>query len=491
MGMTNQRGNIFTVLFGAVVVVGIITAATMQMISGPIKTASRVNTLNMANANMQTAGRILIIDAANQANSGDVDSDGTIEPREFTTQTGGITGGGSIPTVVGANRTDPWGTLYGYCVWNNGSSYGALTNILAGAVTTGTPVPTVIALVSAGPDKTFQTSCAAYGGGTTSGDTTTTGVIKVSGSDDIVMKWSYAEALAASGGLWAIKAGSPNTATIGKTLEVTDPANSNAVTASINRTTGIGDFLGVTTNSIAPKTGSTLPIKSNIRILSDTATLEFRKADGTGGSSISLGGDQVTLQASSRFVPFPDNTLALGLGTQRWSQIRVGTGDSVFDGRIGIGKSPSYSLDTSGDIRANTTVYTSDARLKKDVSTLDNALELVTKLRGVHFRWIEPKSKSQKGIQTGLIAQEVEKIYPELVLTDKEGFKSVNYAALVAPLIEAVKQLKEDVGGVISDLNPLKEKVKSLEAENKDLKHRLQILENRMGALEKAAPASK
>lgn len=252
-----QRGNIFTILFAAVAVVGIITASTMNLISGPIRTAAKVNAINMANANMQAAGRIIIIDAANQANSGDTDSDGTIEPRAFTTvASGGITGGGSIPATVGAAGTDPWGKQYGYCVWNNGTSNGALTNILAGAVVTGSPIPTVIAIVSAGPNKVFETSCVAYASGATTGDAVTTGVVRVSGSDDIVMKYSYAEALAASSGLWAIKAGAPTTATINKNLEVTDPNNSNAVTASINRSTGIGDFLGITTDLIAAKSTS-------------------------------------------------------------------------------------------------------------------------------------------------------------------------------------------------------------------------------------------
>lgn len=262
-GSRDERGNIFAFLFGAVAVVGVITATAMQLLTGPIKTATRVNNKNAAEAQMMAAGRILIIDAATQTNDGDVDSDGTVEPRAFTTvAAGGITGGGSIPLTVGATRSDPWGTLYGYCVWNNGTSNGALTNILAGALTTTSPVPTVIAIVSAGPDKLFQTSCAAYASGNTTGDGTTRGVIKVSGSDDLVMKWSYAEAIAASAGLWAIKTGSPNTATIGKNLEVTDPGNANAVTASINRQTGIGDFLGVKTDVLTPKTADNIALNN-------------------------------------------------------------------------------------------------------------------------------------------------------------------------------------------------------------------------------------
>lgn len=416
-GTSTQRGNIFTILFGAVAVIGIITASTMNLISGPIKTASKANSINMTNASMQAAGRILIIDAANQANSGDTDSDGTIEPRAFTTvSSGGITGGGSIPTTVGASRTDPWGNLYGYCVWNNGTSFSALTNILAGAVTTGTPVPTVIAIVSAGPDKIFQTSCVAYSSGATTGDAVTTGVIKVSGSDDIVMKWSYAEALAAGLGLWAIKTGSPTTTNISKNVEIYNTTESTP-TVSINKTTGAAIFNGsLATDTIVART---------------TSGIQFNTSVNANAMRISSAG-------------------SVGIGTT----------------------SPGYLLDVVGDVRATTFISTSDARLKKDVTPLENALELVTKLHGVHFNWKKPNSDAQKGLQMGLIAQEVEKVFPELVFKDAQGFKAVNYSALVAPLIEAVKDLKHSIADLETENTALKNKIKKMDA-------RLQALEDK------------
>ena len=108
---------------------------------------------------------------------------------------------------------------------------------------------------------------------------------------------------------------------------------------------------------------------------------------------------------------------------------------------VGIGEiNPQYKLDVSGTIRGSN-VSPSDARLKKDVMTLDNALDLITKLRGVKFRWKEESSGD--GIHLGVIAQEVEKIFPEIVSTDSEGYRSIAYEKLVAPLIEAVKSLKQ------------------------------------------------
>jgi trimeric autotransporter adhesin len=57
------------------------------------------------------------------------------------------------------------------------------------------------------------------------------------------------------------------------------------------------------------------------------------------------------------------------------------------------------------------------------------------------FRWneIKPKPKDE---QIGVIAQEVEQVFPQVVTTDSDGYKAVNYQGLVAPLIEAVKELK-------------------------------------------------
>ncbi len=100
-------------------------------------------------------------------------------------------------------------------------------------------------------------------------------------------------------------------------------------------------------------------------------------------------------------------------------------------------------------------IQTSDKRLKKDFSPLNNSLTDISRLSGYHYKWIE-ESRS-KELQTGLIAQEVQKIFPELVQTDEKGFLSVNYIGLVPHLIEAVKELR-------NENNALKNKSQSLES---------------------------
>lgn len=81
----------------------------------------------------------------------------------------------------------------------------------------------------------------------------------------------------------------------------------------------------------------------------------------------------------------------------------------------------------------------SDRRLKRDFSPLSASLQKLTGLRGYHYYWKE-KERDQS-LQTGLIAQDVETLFPELVKTDDKGFKSLNYTGLIPHLIESVKQL--------------------------------------------------
>lgn len=95
-----------------------------------------------------------------------------------------------------------------------------------------------------------------------------------------------------------------------------------------------------------------------------------------------------------------------------------------------------------GALYLKNTWYSSDLSLKENVNTLGNSLYKISKLRGVSFEWVD-KSKDEKQ-HMGLIAQEVEKVFPELVETDDDGNKAVAYIDLIAPIIEAVKELKAE-----------------------------------------------
>jgi len=108
----------------------------------------------------------------------------------------------------------------------------------------------------------------------------------------------------------------------------------------------------------------------------------------------------------------------------------------------------------NGVVKATNFIKSSDISLKKNVLSLDNALGKVLALRGVSFGWKD--SANEKGTQIGLIAQEVEKVYPEIVSVGANGKKGVDYSALVAPLIEAVKEQQKQINELKIEIETLK-----------------------------------
>lgn len=87
----------------------------------------------------------------------------------------------------------------------------------------------------------------------------------------------------------------------------------------------------------------------------------------------------------------------------------------------------------------------SDMRLKQDIKPVANALEKLQAIRGVSYRWNEnAKRDDLETRHLGVVAQEVQAVFPELVGDNEEGYLTVNAIGLVAPLIEAVKELKAE-----------------------------------------------
>ncbi|RSK43791.1 tail fiber domain-containing protein [Hymenobacter rigui] len=122
------------------------------------------------------------------------------------------------------------------------------------------------------------------------------------------------------------------------------------------------------------------------------------------------------------------------------------------NGNVGIGvATANYKLDVNGQVRANNVAVTSDQRFKTNVQPISSALASVLALRGVRYEWnaLGIRHGGTAGArQVGLLAQEVEKIYPELVSTDAEGYKAVNYAQLTPVLIEALKEQQAQIAAL-------------------------------------------
>ena len=100
----------------------------------------------------------------------------------------------------------------------------------------------------------------------------------------------------------------------------------------------------------------------------------------------------------------------------------------------------------NGEMTAINFNSTSDQNLKTNIQTVENALEIVDNLRGVSFEWKENGNKSY-----GVIAQELEKVLPELVRGDDP--KTVSYSGIIGVLIEAIKELRDEVQQLKSEIN--------------------------------------
>lgn len=148
-------------------------------------------------------------------------------------------------------------------------------------------------------------------------------------------------------------------------------------------------------------------------------------------------------------------THGTGLAIKRYNG-DVGLLVRSSNGYIGIGSAqyPQYQLDVAGTIRGEN-VSPSDLRWKEAIAPVDDALDRVMQLRGVTFRWTDPSRGT--GPQIGVIAQEVEQVFPELVSADSAGYKSVAYDRLAAPLIEAVKALKAENDALKAENSRMKE----------------------------------
>ena len=119
------------------------------------------------------------------------------------------------------------------------------------------------------------------------------------------------------------------------------------------------------------------------------------------------------------------------------------------------------NLSTTGEIFEG-----SDRRWKKDITSLSGSIGKLQAIKGYNYHWID--EKKGKSLQTGVIAQEIEEIFPELVQTDEKGFKSVTYRGFIPHLIESVKELKKENDQLKADYAELKgqtvQKFEALEA---------------------------
>jgi hypothetical protein len=127
----------------------------------------------------------------------------------------------------------------------------------------------------------------------------------------------------------------------------------------------------------------------------------------------------------------------------------------IVEGFVGVGTTnPLTELHVNGSIFTTGIGGGSDERWKKNIKYLNNSLDKITEINGVYFDWKTPIEMNNDNIkqintttkpQIGFIAQNIESVYPELVCTDSDGYKSVYYDKMTAVLLESIKELSDIV----------------------------------------------
>jgi hypothetical protein len=128
----------------------------------------------------------------------------------------------------------------------------------------------------------------------------------------------------------------------------------------------------------------------------------------------------------------------------------------------------------------------SDVRLKKSIQTFPAVLDNLVRLQPVSYNWRTeeyPQFRFSSGKEIGLIAQEVEKVFPDMVSTDQAGYKRVNYGELPLLMLQAIRELK-------AENEKLQEELKTKEAQweehfrAQEQRASLQEMQQQMAALE-------
>jgi Chaperone of endosialidase len=202
---------------------------------------------------------------------------------------------------------------------------------------------------------------------------------------------------------------------------------------------------------------------TTIRLDGDSRTLELFGSNGATRASVQGDIGRVQLLNSSEVVT---------------ADLRGDAGSLVL-GAAGATDGDVIMLNSQGDVTINcdgesglvecvTLTETSDGRLKQDIAPLTNALDSVLTLRGVRYRRnavATTLATTDGGApQLGFIGQEVEAVCPELVATNADGYKSVNYSRMTAVLVEAVKEQQQQIREQAAALAALSELLGELTA---------------------------
>jgi hypothetical protein len=151
-------------------------------------------------------------------------------------------------------------------------------------------------------------------------------------------------------------------------------------------------------------------------------------------------------------------------------QVAISTSTAVAGSALSVYGIIS-TIGTASEIRGAgeiTAYYSSDERLKENISVISNPIELLSQIRGVFYDWTDEQIARRGGEDgyfvrkhdVGVIAQEVERVLPEVVATREDGYKAVRYEKIVPLLIEAIKSQQAEIESLKYEMSEIKKFIK-------------------------------
>ena len=407
-------------------------------------------------------------------------------PSDAGADGGGITLKGTTDkTFNWVNATDAWTSsehvnllsskeyrINGNSVLNattlgSGITGSSLTSV--GTLTSGTWSASTIAVDKGGTGQTSYTNGQLLIGNTT-GNTLTKATLTGGQNVTITNGTGSITIAAANVNLGYTTASSQGSITSSTGTDAVIPAANSTVaglvTASTQTIAGLKTFTSTITGTLSgnASTATELATARNINGVPFDGSANITVADSTklpltggtisGGVTINAG---LAIQSSAPQIHLADtdnsdfyihvnsNIFYLLNNTGSPTGFTVSQGGNLECGTVNCG-----TISSSGTITAagNITAF-SDARLKENVTTIDSALDKVSQMRGVYYNRIDDETKTRN---IGVIAQEIEAILPEVVHNNNDDMKSVAYGNIVGILIEAIKELSEEVKTLKSKL---------------------------------------
>jgi hypothetical protein len=251
-----------------------------------------------------------------------------------------------------------------------------------------------------------------------------------------------------------------NFSVYGKTLFTTNNStftiNAGTGSTNLNGRVNIGGVVDFTTSPTANTTSS------SILVLNANNEIEQRSINAN-----VWGGNYLQGALTDNYVPKKqtsvantlidslifDNGTNVGIGTAVPGTYKLNVNGSFYSTSINTGAIACASVAATGAITCDSLAATgdvvafstSDKRLKDNIQTITSPLQKLNQISGVSFEWRDDLQHTYTGNDVGVIAQEIENILPEAVITREDGYKAVRYEKIIPLLIEAIKELQSQL----------------------------------------------